>query len=72
MSAGLFITLTLYAIVFILAELLYRRGVSKQVTRKIVHIGGGIVSALLPALVSLPSALVLGLFFLQFYSGQNG
>jgi hypothetical protein len=64
MSAGLFITLTLYTIVFILAELLYRRGVSKQVTRKIVHIGGGIVSALLPALVSLSSALALGLFFL--------
>jgi hypothetical protein len=64
MSAGLFITLTLYTLVFILAELLYQRGVSKQVTRKIVHIGGGIVSALLPALVSLPSALALGLFCL--------
>lgn len=55
--------LILYTLVFAAAELLYHRGVEVAITRKITHIGAGIVSAGLPFLVTLPTALGLGLFF---------
>lgn len=63
---GLLIVLILYSSVFSLSELLYHRGLSAQLTRKLTHIGGALVSALLPLLVSLPAALGLGLFFRSF------
>ena len=63
MIAGLLVALVLYASVFGLAEILYRRGARVQVTRKIAHIGGGIITSALPLLTDLPMALGLGLFF---------
>ena len=60
---GLIIVLFLYLVVFVLAEGLYRAGTHAQITRKITHIGGGIISASLPFLVTLPVAVALGLFF---------
>ena len=63
MMTGLLIVCILYLIVFSLAELLYQHGLKAQITRKITHIGGGLVSASLPFFVSLPVALILGVFF---------
>jgi len=60
---GLLTVCMLYLVVFVLAEALYQRGLEAHLTRKITHIGGGLVSASLPLLVSLPVALVLGVFF---------
>lgn len=66
MTTGWPVALILYLLLFIGAEALYHHGFQARVTRKIVHIGGGMISALLPLLVSLPTALVLGLFFRLF------
>lgn len=63
MITGLITILFLYAVVFIMAEVLYRRGYAAKETRKIVHIGAGIISFLLPCLVNLPIAISIGLFF---------
>ncbi len=63
MIAGLLVALALYALVFGLSEILYRRGVRGQVTRKIAHIGGGIIASALPLLVDLPMSLGLRGFF---------
>jgi hypothetical protein len=60
---GLLIVCILYLVVFSLAEGLYQRGVQARITRKITHIGGGLVSAGLPLFISLPAALILGVFF---------
>jgi hypothetical protein len=71
MMAGLLVTLALFGLVFVLAEYLYRRGTSVQITRKITHIGGGIIAAALPFLINLPVALGLGLFFSLSYCGPK-
>ena len=60
---GLLIVLILYSLVLSFSETLYQRGMPAQTTRKITHIGGGIISASLPFFVTLPVALALGLFF---------
>jgi hypothetical protein len=71
MMAGLLVILALYAAVFGLAETVYRRGVEAWITRKITHIGGGVVSATLPLFVDLPTTLGLGLFFSSDWFGPN-
>ena len=60
---NLSVVVALYMLVFVLAELLYNRGVPAYITRKIVHIGSGIISALLPFFVSLKTAILLGFVF---------
>jgi hypothetical protein len=60
---GVLIAFVLYSVVFAVAEGLYQHGTHAQVTRKITHVGGGIISAGLPFLVSLPVAVALGVFF---------
>lgn len=57
------IVIVLYLLVFCLAELLYRKGLPAYITRKIVHVGSGIVSSLLPFFVNLETAMILGLVF---------
>jgi hypothetical protein len=71
MMAGLLIILALYGVVFGLAEAAYQRGVGAWITRKITHIGGGVVSAILPLFVDLPTTLGLGLFFSSDWFGPN-
>ena len=63
MIVGLLTLLILYALLFGLAEALYRRGVDAEITRKLSHMGGAIISFFLPLLVSLPLALTVGVFF---------
>ncbi len=60
---GLLVVLILYLFVFALAEVLYRHGTPAKFTRKITHIGGGLISAGLPLFVTLGAALALGVFF---------
>ena len=62
MISGLSTVLILYGGVLVVAEILYYFGVKADLTRKIVHIGGGIISALLPFFVSLGTAVALGAF----------
>lgn len=59
--------------VFGLAEFLYVRNIPPYVTRKVVHIGGGLVSALLPLFVKLNTAVFLGavLFLLLLFSKRK-
>lgn len=59
----LLIVLFLFSIVFGLAELLYKRKIASYVTRKIVHIGCGLVAGLLPFFVNLKTVVILGLGF---------
>ncbi len=60
---NILIILALFLIIFGGAEFLYKKGVSSNITRKIVHIGGGIVSALFPLFVDLKIVIVLGVVF---------
>jgi len=53
----------LYFLVFLIAEFFYRKKVSNFLTRKMVHIGGGLVTFLLPWFVSFFVAISIGLFF---------
>jgi phytol kinase len=57
---NLFIVLSLFALIFGIAEFLYKRNLSADITRKIVHIGGGIVAALLPIFLDLKTVVVIG------------
>ncbi len=50
-------------VLFTLAELLFRAGVSCRTTRKILHIGAGISCFFWPYLMTLSTALLLGAFF---------
>ncbi len=60
---GLILVSLLYTVAFGLSETLYRRGLASQITRKLTHMGGAIISASLPFFVSLPIALSLGFLF---------
>ena len=60
---NLFIVLSLFVLIFGIAELLYKRKLSATITRKIVHIGGGIVAALLPLFVDLKTVVIIGCGF---------
>lgn len=60
---NVFIVLFLFLLIFGCAEFLYKRNVPAHITRKIVHIGGGIVAALLPVFVNLNTVIVLGIGF---------
>lgn len=51
---------------FVAAEVLYRLRVSPIITRKITHICGGIVSALLPFFVTIYTTIALGVFLTLF------
>lgn len=63
MITGLVTVLILFVIIFAAAEVLYRRGYGVKTTRKVVHIGAGIVSFFLPLLVNLQIAISIGFFF---------
>lgn len=56
----MYIVLISYMFVFILAEFAYRYGVSADVSRKIVHIGAGCVTALLPLYFPLWMVVLFG------------
>ena len=58
--------LSLYAIVFVIAEALHRKGYEAKITRKLVHIGGGIVSCFIPVLTDLRTGIIMGLGFSVF------
>lgn len=60
---NVFIILFLFLLIFGCAEFLYKRSVTAHITRKIVHIGGGIIAALLPVFVDLNTVVVLGIGF---------
>lgn len=60
---NLLIVLFLFLLTFTCAEFLYKRKVSASITRKIVHIGGGIVAALLPIFINLETVIILGVGF---------
>ena len=60
---NILIVLSLFLLIFGCAELLYKRNVPPYITRKIVHIGGGIVAALLPIFVNLETVVILGIGF---------
>ena len=60
---NLFIVLSLFVLIFGIAEFLYKRNLSANITRKIVHIGGGIVAALLPVFVDLKTIVIIGCGF---------
>lgn len=57
---NLFLVLLLFLLIFGSAEFFYKRKLSADITRKIVHIGGGIVAALLPVFLDLKTVIVIG------------
>lgn len=57
------IILFLFFLVFWFAEFLYRRKTAQYITRKVVHIGGGVVASLLPIIVKLETVILLGVGF---------
>ena len=57
------VVLVLFFLVFGLAEFLYKRKTASYITRKVVHIGGGLVAALLPLFVKLEMVIILGIGF---------
>ncbi len=59
----MFIVLLLFFSVFGLAEFLYKIKIPTYITRKVVHIGGGLVTALLPYFVKLDGVIILGVGF---------
>ena len=60
---NILIVLFLFFLVFWFAEFLYRRKVASHITRKVVHIGGGLVAASLPLFVDLKTVIILGIGF---------
>lgn len=62
-TAGLPIVLSLLFLSFIVAELLYKVKVPAIITRKVVHIGCGVVAAMLPLFVSLSTTVYIGIGF---------
>lgn len=58
------IVVILFLAVFASAELLYRWGVQPHVTRKIAHVGGSIVAALMPLMIPLSAVPYLAVVFL--------
>ena len=60
---NILIVLSLFLLIFGCAEFLYKKKISPNITRKIVHIGGGIVAALLPIFVNLETVVILGIGF---------
>jgi phytol kinase len=66
MPTGLIIIGVLYGVAFLIGELAYHGGVDSNITRKIIHIGGGVVTAFLPFFVSFRIALLLAVFFIVF------
>ncbi len=60
---NLLIVLLLFFLVFGLAEFLYKRKLPVYVTRKVVHMGGGVVATLLPFFVKLETVIILGVGF---------
>lgn len=60
---NLIFILFLYSAIFIIAELLCRKGIDGAITRKIVHIGGSLVSFLLPLFLDLFTSVLIGVFF---------
>jgi len=60
---NILIVLFLFILVFGFAEFLYRRKVASHITRKVVHIGGGLVATSLPLLVDLKTVIILGIGF---------
>lgn len=67
------IVLFLFLLIFGCAEFLYKRKMPARITRKIVHIGGGIIAASLPVFVDLNAVVVLGIgfFLLLLYSKRR-
>jgi len=63
---GLIIVFFSYAFLFSIAEILYTKGVSAKITRKVVHIGGGVVSFFLPWLVNFETVIIIGIVFSLF------
>lgn len=65
-DTNVLIILFLFSLVFGFAEILYKRKVASYITRKVAHIGGGLVAALLPIFVDLKTVVILGLGFFAF------
>lgn len=63
---GIPLLIILFSSVFVIAEVLHQRGCAAAKTRKFVHLSAGIVSCLLPVVVSRPTAIGVGLFFSLF------
>jgi phytol kinase len=63
---GILIIGVLYGIAFLIGELLYHGGIDSNITRKIIHIGGGVVSAMLPLFVPFEVAIILSVLFVIF------
>ncbi len=60
---GILLIATIFVGIFVVAEVLHRRGCVATKTRKFVHIGSGIASCLLPVVVSQPVAIGIGFVF---------
>lgn len=60
---NLLIVLFLFLLTFVCAEFLYKRKMPASSTRKIVHIGGGVIAAFLPVFISLEMVVILGIGF---------
>jgi len=63
MIVKLLVVPVLYGILLVFGEVLYHKGVTAILTRKVAHIGGGILSSLLPYFVTLPEAIFIGGIF---------
>jgi phytol kinase len=70
---NLFIVLSLFLLVIGGAEFLYKRKLPADITRKVVHIGGGIVAALLPVFLDLKTVVIIGsgLFLILLWSKKK-
>lgn len=62
-TLNILIVLFLFLLIFGCAEFLYKRKTPSYITRKVVHIGGGIVAASLPFFVNLEIVIILGIGF---------
>lgn len=65
MTILLIFILILYGLIACFGEVLYRFGVPAKITRKMVHMGGGMISAFLPFWINWPEAIVI--FFILFF-----
>ncbi|KKT76004.1 MAG: hypothetical protein UW69_C0006G0016 [Microgenomates group bacterium GW2011_GWA2_44_7] len=58
--------------IFIITEILYRKGISAEITRKIAHVFSALVIIFLPLLLTLNEAIWMGLgYFLFFFLAEK-
>ena len=63
MILNLILIVLLNIIIFVIAEILYKKGIEAHITRKVTHIGGALICFIAPWLLDFQTSLLISLAF---------